>query len=82
MPRTYKAILHGDRVEWIDTPPADHGPAEVEILLPGDAAMADGSAMAGPLDVLAESGGIVAIPDPLAWQRDCREDRFIPGRDA
>ena len=30
---------------------------------------------------LAAMGGIPEIPDPVAWQREIRKDRPLPGRD-
>jgi hypothetical protein len=30
MQRTYRAILHGSRIEWIDDPPELSGPTRVE----------------------------------------------------
>lgn len=30
---------------------------------------------------LAARGGIKGIPDPVAWQRESREDRPLPGRE-
>lgn len=37
--------------------------------------------MAAVLSQLAAAGGIRSIPDPLAWQREIRQDRPLPGRD-
>ncbi len=31
---------------------------------------------------LAAQGGIQSIPDPVAWQREIRNDRSLPGREA
>jgi hypothetical protein len=33
------------------------------------------------LDRIAGRGGITAIPDPVAWQRQQRNDRPLPGRE-
>jgi len=33
------------------------------------------------LDELAARGGIKSIPDPLAWQREMRQERILPGRE-
>lgn len=33
------------------------------------------------LERLAARGGIRSIPDPVAWQREQRKDRPLPGRD-
>ena len=34
------------------------------------------------LQRLAARGGIRSIPDPVAWQREQRKDRPLPGREA
>lgn len=33
------------------------------------------------LDRIAARGGIAGIPDPVAWQREQRSDRPLPGRE-
>lgn len=33
------------------------------------------------LDRIAARGGIAGIPDPMAWQREQRSDRPLPGRE-
>jgi hypothetical protein len=33
------------------------------------------------LERLAALGGIKSIPDPVAWQREIRKDRPLPGRE-
>ena len=33
------------------------------------------------LDRIAARGGIAGIPDPIAWQREQRNDRPLPGRE-
>lgn len=33
------------------------------------------------LDRIAARGGITGIPDPVAWQREQRNDRPLPGRE-
>jgi hypothetical protein len=56
-------------------------PAEVEETLP----LPDMSKIKTPLDALKEirkRGGLShIIPDPVAWQREIREDRQLPGRE-
>jgi hypothetical protein len=37
--------------------------------------------MAAALELVAARGGLVAIPDPLQWEREQREDRDLPGRE-
>lgn len=83
MLRTYKAVLRGNRVEWIDAPPAPTRPTPVHITLLEESAepsRACGQEMARALEALAERGGLSGIPDPVAWQRDVRQERTLPGR--
>jgi hypothetical protein len=84
MPSTYKAILKGDRVEWIGEAPETNGGIAVEITLieePPAEASTRGPAMAAALQKIADAGGVPGIPDPVAWQREIRRDRPLPGRD-
>lgn len=83
MQLTYKAILHGDHVEWIDAPPDLAEPVEVHITLAlAQASERDrGRAMADALAGLARLGGVSGIADPILWQRQIREDRPLPGRE-
>lgn len=83
MPNTYKAILRGDHVEWIDRPPRHAGPTTVHITLLEEAlAPASGDVMADALEALANAGGISSIANPIRWQREQRQDRPLPGYDA
>jgi hypothetical protein len=84
MSSTYKAILKGDRVEWIGEAPDTNGGIPVQITLLEQPLESDsasrGAAMAAALQKIADSGGIPSIPDPVAWQREMRKDRPLPGR--
>lgn len=86
MPHTYRAVLHGNRIEWLDSPPAPGRPVPVQItLLENEAvepSMLRGQAMARVLEALAQGGGLSTITDPVAWQREVRQDRPLPGRGA
>lgn len=83
---TYKAVLHGDRVEWTDEEPAEARRQEgavVFVTFVGSAADVDesqGRRMADALERLAARGGPSAIGDALDWQRNQRNDRPLPGR--
>lgn len=85
MPRTYKAVLHGDRVEWIDAPPARDIATPVQIsLLESAQEIPDperGQRMAEALEQLARSGAFAGIEDPVNWQREVRRDGGLPGRE-
>ncbi len=85
MLRTYKAVLRGDRVEWIDTPPSPSDAVAVHVTLleeAGEPSPSRGKEMARALEALARAGGVTSIPDPASWQRRVREDPPLPGRGA
>jgi hypothetical protein len=85
MLRTYKAILHGDHVEWLDERPEQTQPVPVNIT-PLEAAPLEptperGRLMAEALAALASRGTFAAITDPVAWQRELRHERTLPTRE-
>jgi hypothetical protein len=80
---SYRAVVAGDRIEWIDAPPT-FGRLEVRVsLLPPrtDKAGRREAAIAA-LTQLAGLGGLGSIVDPTAWQRELRNDRPLPGRNS
>ena len=83
---TYRAVLHGDRLEWDDDVPADVRDRQtlsvfVTILAQSnDDDATQGRRMADALERLATAGGTPSIGDAADWQRDQREDRPLPGR--
>lgn len=83
---TYKAVLHGDRVEWADEVPAEARRQESAVVfvtfvgVPADADESQGRRMADALARLAARGGPSTVGDALDWQRDQRDDRPLPGR--
>ena len=85
MKRAYKAILHGDRVEWLDGAPDSARPLQVYITVserhtPEDSDLS-GKTTFELLQELANMGAFAEIEDPVAWQREIRKDRPLPGRD-
>ena len=87
---TYRAVLKGNRLEWpgevppeIDTDRAV--PVDVTILRDERfSASRDahaGERMAAALEKLAASQSVAGIEDPVAWQREVRRGRPLPGRD-
>ena len=84
--RSYKALLHGDRLEWLEEAPEPQKdvPLQVHVMVLEQASSADtdtrGRAMAAMLEKLAESGAFSAIADPAKWQRALRRDRVLPER--
>ncbi len=86
---TYRAVLHGNRLEWRDEEPAAlPSDREVEVVVtildhPDSLATsrARGIAMAAPLEQLAAAGGPKSFGDAAEWERDTRQERALPYRD-
>ncbi len=80
----YRAVLYGNQVRWIDTPPKRTRPTEIQVIFRGEGIRAlpaeRGPAMAAALEKLARAGTFAALADPIAWQRETRQDRTLPGR--
>ena len=88
MPQTYEAILVGDRLEWSNGAPQARRPVRVHVTVvepsPEETAeerAARGKRMADALRELAKSNPFAEITDPVAWQREIRKDRPLPGRE-
>jgi hypothetical protein len=85
MLRTYKAILHGDHVEWLGQRPEQTQPVPVNITPLEDSrpepAAERGKLMAEALAALASRGTFAAITDPVAWQRELRHERTLATRE-
>ena len=84
MSAAYRAILHGDRLEWTGERPAhpEQGLAVEVTVLGSETSAGDGLAMAASLEALARSGTFRDVSDPVRWQRETRGERPLPGRDA
>ena len=87
MQTTYQAILRGDRLEWSSDAPdvAPNQALTVTVTIIETASVpakpAQGARMAAMLAQLATLETRSEIDDPLAWERDIRQDRQLPGRD-
>ena len=85
--RTYKALLRGNRLEWLGEAPEPQTDASLSVHVtileqePPSDAHACGHAMAALLEKLAERDTFSDITDPVKWQRELRQDRVLPGRD-
>ena len=85
--RTYSALLHGDRLEWLEDAPESQTdtPLRVHVTVLEQEPLAEvharGHAMAAILEKLAERRTFSAITDPVRWQRELRQDRVLPGRE-
>ena len=86
MLRTYKAILHGDQVEWLEQPPEKSEPVQVHITVleepTAEPTRERGRVMAEALAALAQRGAFAEITDPVAWQREIRAERVLPDRES
>jgi hypothetical protein len=85
--RTYRALLRGNRLEWLGEAPeseTDH-PLSVQVTVLEEGTAAEeatrGQAMAAALEQLAAHGALSDITDPVKWQRELRQDRPLPGRE-
>jgi len=89
---TYKAILRGNRLEWrgsgrqylpSDRPVAVYVTVLDEPLADVDASeKGQGARMAAALERLAEIHALADINDAATWERETRQERALPGRDA
>lgn len=87
---TITAILEPDADGTLHLPlPADAPRGKIKVtatlesISVGDVAARQAS-WQGAMDALrriAARGGIRSIPDPVAWQREMRQDRPLPGRE-
>ena len=90
MQSTYRAILHGNRLEWRDEEPEKLPPdrgVEVSVTILGEAespsaARNRGAAMAASLERFAADGGPKSFGDAAEWEREARQERSLPGRDS
>ena len=85
MSPTYPAVLRDNQLEWSgETPPGLTPDLLVEVLVtvlkPKPETTDRGRRMVAALEKLIGSE-LSKIPDPVAWQREQRADRELPGRD-
>ncbi|MDB5322352.1 MAG: hypothetical protein JWN40_3983 [Phycisphaerales bacterium] len=85
MSHTYKAILNGNRVQWLGDAPDTNGGVPVQITVLEQPQSVDEAArrqqVRDALDALVARGTFSEIADPVAWQREIRKDRPLPGRE-
>ncbi len=80
MLKAYKGSLRGNVIEWDDdAPPTDS--AEVIVMITKEKRKPNPKAAIQALKKLAEMKAFASIEDPVAWQREIRKDRPLPGRD-
>lgn len=82
---TYQAVIDGDRIKWQDDAPPSTGPVRVHVTLLEPVSPTDAAdrrrAMIAALEALAARNPFKDIDDPVAWQREIRQDRPLPGRE-
>jgi hypothetical protein len=82
---TYTGILRDDHIEWTASAPpklpANGVRVQVTLLDDVPVVATQGQQMASALARLATNHAVANIPDPLAWEREIRQDRELPGRD-
>ncbi len=80
MPNTYRAILTGDRLDWLGAKPAQTEATPVEVIVHDPpilgVARSDGVRMAEALEDLGSLGVYRRFDDPVRWQRMVRE--YLP----
>lgn len=84
MLKTFKALLKGSQLEWIeDSPEFKDEALEVYVTVLDRSVQTDtqtrGQRMAEILEHLATEGGLEHF-DPMVWQRETRQDRALPER--
>ncbi|HAX86808.1 MAG TPA: hypothetical protein DCY91_11240 [Cyanobacteria bacterium UBA11370] len=84
MLRTFRAWLKGSRLEWIDEiPEFGNQLIQVHVTLlenePDLGARVRGRKMAEILEKLSACQVLTDV-EPVAWQREIRQDRSLPGR--
>ncbi|MBD1842887.1 hypothetical protein H6F89_05575 [Cyanobacteria bacterium FACHB-63] len=85
MLKTFKAVLKGNSIEWVDeAPQLGDQPVTVHITVLEENLGSDpatrGQKMAEVLEKLASNRAFSDV-DPAVWQHEVRQDRSILGRD-
>ena len=89
MANTYKALLKGKSLEWLEGPPSLDSEQAVTVsvaILDEPTSLTrkatQGQKMAEALEMLAALNALPDILDPVEWQREARQDRTLPGRES
>ncbi len=84
MPETYRAIVRGNTIEWEGDAPDPGNAVKVDVKVRQSSYLEvqepNGRRAMAALERIAQKGGISSIVDPVAWQREIRKDRPLPGR--
>ena len=85
MLETYTALLRGNILEWDGVEAPQLGLNDevrvIVILLEKSTRAVSGEAMATAMAAIAAMSDRTIIEDPVAWQREIRQDRPLPGRE-
>lgn len=86
MLETYKAIIHGDKIEWeTNSPKILRTEKSVEVVITivekQTSSIANGKKMANILSKLTNKGGIKTIENPSDWQTEQRRERNLAERE-
>ena len=80
--QTFRAILQGSQITWVDPPPnlPDNAEVSITVTQPTPRTHSQGEAMAAALEKLAQRNTFKGI-DAVAWQREIRQDKPLHGRE-
>ena len=83
---TYRAVLHGQILEWYNGKPQNlptDRPLDVHVTILEEETKeaSQGQRMADILGKIAALQGGASVADPIVWERETRQDRSLPGRD-
>jgi hypothetical protein len=86
--KTYKAILRNNQLEWTEPAPdrtLREQAVTVYVTIPEETPSPavlnrQGQNMAAALERIAADEAMTEITDPVAWQREIRQDRVLPDR--
>ncbi|MEG5061667.1 hypothetical protein QUB60_28395 [Microcoleus sp. A2-C5] len=86
MLRTFEALLKGKFLEWTnDAPQQSDRPLKVYVTLLEEKSSISAECrrqkIVEILEKLAASQAFEEVTNPVAWQREMRQDRPLPGRD-
>jgi len=86
---TLKATVQGDKLHWLDSPddllPANQPVPVLVTILNGQSdvsAEEQARRRVAALQKLAALNALSTVSDPAQWQRETRDDRPLPDRDA
>ena len=89
MLNTYKAVLKGNHLEWNEDAPDHLSPEDAVMVyvtvldkpVVPSAVSQQGQRMAAALEQLAAINALADLTDPIAWEREMRQDRPLPDRE-